>query len=48
MADDFNLRDVTSVGVLLQEKGEDPWSTAVEPAAVPTRPVAKRRPWSAE
>jgi hypothetical protein len=35
-----NLRDVTAVGVLQQKGGEDLWSTAVETAALASRPVA--------
>lgn len=37
MAASVNLCDVTTVGVVRSEEGEDSWSTAVEPAAVASR-----------
>lgn len=37
MAAGVNLCDVTTVGVVRSEEGEDSWSTAVEPAAVASR-----------
>jgi hypothetical protein len=42
-----NLRDVTTVGVLDQQEGEDLWSGR-RPRSLLLQPVANRRPWRVE